>query len=283
MRSCGIVYSLTWNNTNALTTIQAPTGASTNFSYCSLTQPSGSAPSCSDGSSATPYQPENETDAQNNVTTFTYDTSGNLSTVQDANHNTACEAHQGDPSGTCGATASVDCKAKPGQICWEETPAGNKTSFSYDGKGNLVKITPPSPLKPTTITEDLLSRPCIVTDGDGQTATYSYDGLDRITQLLFGANSSCTSPSPSCTPASGNCITYSYDQAGNLKTRVDSTGTTTWSYDNQNRPKQENLPSLGNTQVQYDPAGNLQWYQDQFGQVVYGYDPANNLTSGASH
>jgi YD repeat-containing protein len=46
------------------------------------------------------------------------------------------------------------------------------TSFTYDAKGNLSKVTPPAPLGTTTYTYDAQGRPETVTDGRGIKTVY---------------------------------------------------------------------------------------------------------------
>ena len=127
---------------------------------------------------------------------------------------------------------------------------------------------------------DALSRPQKVTDGDGQLTTYTFDPLDRITQILYAGTTTCNTAS--------TCIKYTYDADGNLTQRVDNTGTTKFYYDALNRLTTKTLPQSGTgcpgaspagLTYGYDGASNLTSYCDSGGQVGYGFDPANNLTS----
>jgi RHS repeat-associated protein len=253
--SLSAVYNLSYDNTNNLTKVQAPnvnsgTGPSTSFTY---------------GNTAQPYQPDSMTDAQGNKTSYSYDTAGNLTTVTTslASGASSTNNYQGDGTTTCGA--------KKGELCNTVDANGHKTSYSYNASGDLTKISPPSPLGATTIAPDALSRPGSVTDGKNQKATYTYDGNDRITQVMFNGTTTCT-------PSAGTCVQYTYDAAGNLTQRVDASGTTTYSYDYANRPTAKTTPQ-GSTSVTYDGVGNVTTYTDAGGTVSYGYDAVNNVTS----
>ncbi|HEX5534398.1 MAG TPA: DNRLRE domain-containing protein [Actinomycetales bacterium] len=259
--SLSAVTTLTYDNLNNLTKIQAPAvggsaGAATTFTYPSAT-----------GTGPFPlgnYQPTTATDAQGNTTSYSYTTARDLSAVTTpaGAGGTLTNAYQGD--------AGVTCGGKPGQLCRSTDGRGNSTAYSYDSAGNLTKITPPAPLNPTTITPDALGRPSVVVDGKGQTTRYTYDKNDRITQLRYAGTTTCT-------PSAGTCITYAYDGAGNLQTRVDNTGTTSFSYDPVNRPTGKTLPGPVTTTLTYDKTGNIATATDPGGTVSYRYNAANQL------
>jgi len=116
-----------------------------------------------------------------------------------------------------------------------------------------------------------LGRPATVTDGKGQKSTYSYNTNDQPLQILTNGATSCASRV--------TCVTYMYDNDGNLTTQIDHTGTTIYSYDNLDRQTSKQLPSGAPLTLSYDPVGNVATYADSGGTVTYGYDPANELTS----
>lgn len=266
------VTTLSYDTNNNLTALQAPASATgQNPAKYSLTY---SAPGQT-------YLPSAVSDPLSNCRAFTYDTAGNLSNVYDG-QTSPCSgltggahytnAYQGDGTTTCGG--------KTGELCSSTDPKGNVVSYAYDSSGNLTSITPPSPLGATTITPDALSRPQKVNDGKGQLTTYTFDPLDRITQILFAGTTTCNTAS--------TCITYTWDADGNLTKRVDNTGTTNFYYDALNRLTTESLPGSGSAcpgsspsglTFTYDGADNLSTYCDAGGTVTYGYDPANNLIS----
>jgi RHS repeat-associated protein len=275
------VSTLTYDTNNNLTMIQAPasasgqTAATTSFGYRSPGQA---------------FLPSSRTDTQGNCRAFTYDSNGNLTNVYDGQASgcdgmtggiISCNAYQGDPAGTCGATTTVSCtNAVAGEPCWTKDGRSNQTTYAYDSSHNLATVTPPSPLGPTTIVSDSVSRPASTTDGKGQKTTYTYDALDRITQILYGGATSCSSGS--------TCTTFSYDSNGNLTSRTNATGTTSFIYDALNRLTRKTLPSAswncsGQTGMTfgYDPVGNLTSYCDAGGSLAYSYDLVNRVQNMA--
>jgi RHS repeat-associated protein len=196
---------------------------------------------------------------------------GNLTSVNAGQPTSPCggltggvalsNAYQGDPG--------ISCGAKPGELCSSTDGNGHATTYSYDGNGNLTKVTPPAPIGATTVVPDPLSRPSSVTDPKGQKTSYTYDKNGRITQLLFNGTTTCST-------SAGTCIKYTYDGAGNLKTRIDVSGTSTFTYDFENRVTAKNTPA-GNSSVTYDAAGNVTKYTDASGSVSYAYDANNNV------
>ncbi|KPC90042.1 hypothetical protein ADL27_37880, partial [Streptomyces sp. NRRL F-6602] len=136
-----------------------------------------------------------------------------------------------------------------------------KTSFTYDAKGNLSKVVPPSPLGETKYTYDDLGRPKTATDGRGTTVEYTYDNRDRVKQAKTGSST----------------VTYHYDGDGNLRQRDDSTGTIKYEFDPLSRETVRTLQNGSQTRLAYTPAGNVDTYTDPQGTVAYTYDAANNL------
>jgi len=230
------------------------------------------------------YLPSSVTDAQGNCTAYTYDAGGNL-TDSYSGQTSPCD---GDTGGThvqnkYQGDAGVSCGAKAGQLCSTTDGRGNQTSYGYDSNGNLTSTTPPSPLGETTIVPDALSRVSSITDGKSQKTSYTYDQLDRVTQILYNGATTCT-------PSSGNCITYVYDGDGNVTSTVDNTGTTSYYYDALNRLTTESLPDTGSDcsgsspagiTFAYDGVGNLLQSCDSGGTTSYAYDAANRPLSVA--
>ena len=273
--------TLTYDSNFNLTKLQYPasksgqTAASVGFAYQAPGQT---------------YLPSSSTDAVGDCGSALYDSAGNLTYSYSgqaspcdghAGGTSDCDAYQGNPSGTCGATSTVSCSgAKAGELCWAKDGDGHKTSFAYDTNGNVITITPPSPMAAAQSTVDSLSRTTSITDGKGQKTSFSYDQLDRVVQILYGGATSCTS--------GATCTTFTWDADGNLASRTDVTGTTTFTYDKLNRLVTKSLPdSSTNCSGQagitsaYDGADNLTQYCDAGGTVSYGYDSANRNISVA--
>lgn len=235
-------------------------------------------------STVTGYQflPSSATDPQGNCTAYLYDSAGNVT-----------DLYQGQVSGCDGKTAGthtsnryqgdpgITCGGKTGQLCSATNGNGGQTTYGYDSNGNLTSVAPPSPIGSTTITVDSLSRTGTMTDGKSQKSTYSYDPMDRVTQVLYNG-------AVQCVPSNGNCITYSYDADGNRIGMVDQSGTTNYYYDALNRLTTQSLPGTGyacagslpsGLTFTYDGMGNLLTSCDGGGTTTYGYDKDNRLVS----
>ncbi|MEU3552221.1 RHS repeat-associated core domain-containing protein [Streptomyces longwoodensis] len=241
----GNVTSYKYDSAFNPTTVTIPTGASATATW--VKKGSG-------------YFPETTTSASAEKTTNGYDTSGNLLTSQDSTSGgTAAKwTYTYNPK-----SGTMDCGGLPGQRCTATDPRDKKTSYDYDSKGNLTKVTPPSPLKAITYTYDDLGRQKTMTDGRGITTTYTYDNRDRIKTQTAG----------SATAA------FTYDADGNLTTRTTPAGTSTFTYDEQNWERTRTLPGTPATSITYDATGNVASATDSAGTVTYGYDDANELTS----
>ncbi|MFI2720720.1 RHS repeat-associated core domain-containing protein [Streptomyces collinus] len=211
--------------------------------------------------SVTAYQTVAGTDLPNDFTsadgrkdTFKYDTNGNTMSVTTS----------GTAGGTREYTYNKDtptCGGFEGQRCTAKDAGGKVTSFEYDTKGNLKKVTPPAPLGTTTYTYDALGRVETVTDGRGIKTVYVYDNRDRVTKV-------------SSTNAT---VTYAYGGDGNVRTRTDASGTTGWTYDKLNRESVRTLQNGAQTALAYTPGGEVDHYIDPTGKTDYTWDKAGRL------
>jgi RHS repeat-associated protein len=265
------ITTLAYDTNNNLTSIQAP--ASAPGQTAAMSSAVYSAPGQT-------FLPSAVSDPLGNCSAVTYDTAGNIANVYDSQASPCSgmtggahysNAYQGDGTTTCGA--------KTGELCTSTDPKGNVVSYSYDSHGNLTKVTPPTPLGTTIVVPDALSRSQKVTDGKAQLTTYTFDSVDRITQVLYAGTTTCNTAS--------TCLKYTYDADGNLTQRVDNTGTTNFYYDALNRLTTKTLPATGTAcagssplgiTFGYDGADNLISYCDSGGTITYSFDPANNLT-----
>jgi len=268
-----------YNTSNDLTGVTAPvlgSGHSAASGSASFQTPSSVA--------GYKYLPSSTTDAQGHCTAYVYDATGNLTEVY-AGQSSPCDGQVGGThvSNRYQADPGVTCGAKTGELCSTVDALSNIRSYGYDSNGNLTSVTPPSPLGNTTIVPDGLSRTSSITDGKGQNTTYSYDQIDRITQILYNGASTCT-------PSTGNCISFLYDADGNRTSTTDNTGTTSYYYDSLNRLTTQGLPdttsncagsSPAGITMSYDGVGNLLGYCDSGGAVAYAYDAGNRQVSMA--
>ncbi len=222
--------------TNTLHSVADGNGATTSFGYPTP-------------GSQNQYYPQNQTDPQGNQTDYAYDSNGNLQSA--TNHVTHTGlSYNYYPNGTIKTETDAD---------------NNVTTFTYDPQtgGNLIAVTPPSPLGAISLTFDPQnSRVKSVTDGDGNKTSYVYDALDRIKTITYNGNAT---------------ISYNYDADGNLQTLVDNTGTTTFKYDTLNRLTKKILPDGTIFLTGYDPTGNLTGFTDGSESIVYKYDQANRM------
>jgi RHS repeat-associated protein len=256
-----------YNTDNLLTSLVGPTGSTRTWNY---------------NTSGQPYRASSAVGSDGYCASFGYDSVGNMT-----------DTYAGmTPSGTpanCDGSTSGDRSQQSyntgtgngtyGTVASSTDPNGNVTSYSYNSLGELTGIDHPAPLGDESFTYDAVSRVKTHTDGKGQVATFSYDKADRVTKILYNGASSCGW-------LSADCVTYSYDNDGNISQRQDNTGLTFWYYDQLDLltayqlPNNVNACSGGNTvNTDYDPNGNLDTYCDAGGSTHYGYDAANRMTT----
>lgn len=218
----------------------------TTVNYCA----DAGQPACGTAANA-PYQPTKHTDSQGLVTTYGYNATGDLTDVQTGS---ATGDHQQlgyDSAGN--VTSATDGR-------------GNQTTFEYTANF-LTKVVQPVPLAPRTYTPDSISRIATASSGNGSTATLTYDGEDRVTQIAFDNG--------------GATFTFTYDANGNVTQRSDDLGnTTTYTYDKLNRRTGEDFTAVSNWNAYaYDKAGNLKSHEDRDGTTAYAYDEINRVSS----
>ena len=252
------VTKLTWNLNGTLASIQAPSsgqgqpGVKVSFQYTD---------------SAHPYLPTFRADPQGNRRAFSYNQVGDLISTTSTNAagqvmNRVRRSYHGDrnPDGT-----SVNCGARPGQLCTETDARQNTTTFGYDGRGNVISVTYPPPLGAKRMTVDGVSRVTSVTDGNNHTTRYTWDGSDRLTEAVY---------------ADGARLAYRWDGNGNLISRMSAAGMTTWSFDDHNRVTEKTLVGRWARRWSHDLAGNMVSATDSSGEhVTYRYNQANELVS----
>ena len=112
------------------------------------------------------------------------------------------------------------------------------------------------------------------TDGNSIVSDYSYDALQRLTQVVQDQGGT--------DPTTANASTgYGYDVADRLTSVTDPiNGNTTYLYDDLGNLVSQTSPDTGATTFLYDAAGNLTQKTDAKSQVfTYTYDALNRLTS----
>ena len=177
-------------------------------------------------------------------------------------------------------------------------PNGVATNYTYDNLSRLLSVL--HQLSGGTIdgavyTLDAAGNRSSKTDDlAGFTSNYTYDKIYELTQMMQGVN---TTESYSYDPV-GNRLSslglspynyntsneltstpsasYSYDNNGNTASKTDSSGTTNYSWDFENRMTQATLPGQGGTvQFKYDPFGRRIYKSSISGTTIYAYDGDN--------
>ena len=235
------------------TTVTLPTGAAAAALYATGANCTGSG-----GTSSQVKCTISDTGAK---TANKYDAAGNLLTQTDVTPNGTGAVSQ---TNTYQGTNGVTCGGVVGQTCSTTDGNGRRTAYAYDAKGNVVKVTPPSPLGATSYVYDSLGRVLSVVDGNQKKTTYSYDQRDQLVTTTWADGSSLTT-----TYASGLRIKEVDSRGGQRNYRYDVRGLVTY----------EDAPGAGISTYAYDGAGNMVTAVTPTGTVRYSYDGANQLTS----
>ena len=163
------------------------------------------------------------TDERGNVTEYTYDAKNNLTGIYYSDG--SCETFTYDSAGN--VSTATDVK-------------GIVTSYSYDSRGNVTRIRRED--RTVNYSYDVFGNLVGVTNADGSTGAYTFNGLDLLTGF---------------TDANGNVTTYAYDDAGRATSVTYADGT------------KESLA--------YNAAGDLvKWINRRGGAVNYTVDALGN-------
>jgi YD repeat-containing protein len=185
----GPALSFGYNSDNNLTSVSLPTGGQASMNY---------------GDSANPHFPtalrDFATDKSSAEPTWAYhyDDDGNLIEAKSAsqditfrycyNDNGTLDRIAPPPPGG-GANGTPLDTTTSGSDC-SGAAQNNDTLFSYNAKGELIAVDPPGAHATQSLTYDALSRTKTVTDGRGVKMTFSYDALDRVTDIEYSYVSS---------------------------------------------------------------------------------------------
>ena len=129
------------------------------------------------------------------------------------------------------------------------TDEAGTTGFAYDGLNRLRSETqhPSWPTTtPTLVTQstyDLNGNRLTLLDPLGRTTTFGYDALNRLTSLTY---------SDGVTPT----VSYTYDAHGNRTGMTDGVGSTSYTYDEQDRLLSVTSPGPKTVGYRYDRDGN---------------------------
>ena len=188
------------------------------------------------------------------TSSYTYDASGNLTSVTDPLGNvtshtydaldrriSSTDANQGVTRFSYNAQSQLTGVSDPRQLV---------TTYQIDGLGNLLTLTSPD-TGVTRRTVDIAGNLISSQDAKGQITTRHYDVLNRLTQLNY---------------ADGQTVTLHYDQGvngiGRLSRISDSSGTITLTYNQAGYVVEDNRTVNGNSDI-----------------IGYGWDAAGQLSS----
>ncbi|MBR7826391.1 hypothetical protein KDK95_08765 [Actinospica sp. MGRD01-02] len=177
---------------------------------------------------------------------FTYDLDGNVLTAATSNTLSTTSTATATTTSTSNATSENFQYNDRGELIVAGGSAGS-SSFSYTGDGLMASRTDASGT--TDYTYDTSDRPYTVTDAStGSTLTYSYNTDSQVSQIsygtgadqeLLGYNTAHELASDELETAAGTAmdtLSYGYDEAGDLTSKTDSTGTTNaYTYDEAGR------------------------------------------------
>ncbi len=177
-------------------------------------------------------------------------------------------------------------------------PNGVSTGYQYDSLSRLLSVLHQlggATMDGASYTVDAAGNRTAKTDQRAQgTSNYSYDAIYELTQVVQGANTtesysydavgnrlSSLGVSPYAYNSSNELTskpgaTYTYDNNGNSITKTDSTGTTSYAWDFENRLTTVTLPGSGGTvSFKYDPFGRRIYKSSSSGTSIYAYDGDN--------
>ena len=146
-------------------------------------------------------------------------------------------------------------------------------SYTYDSAGNRTAKTDQASSVTSNYGYDAIYQLTGVSQGSTTTESYTYDVVgNRLSSLGVSPYAYNSSNQLTSTPST----TYTYDSNGSTKTKVDSSGTTTYNWDYVNQLSSVVLPASGGTvSFKYDPFGRRIQKSAPSGTVNYLYDGGN--------
>ena len=242
-----------------------------------------------------------QVDARNQEWLFGWDVNNQTATVTDPRGNRYQDVYRGnvlrrrvDPMGS---VVAFDYDMDLNLVVVTD-PRGKATSMTYDGRGNMLTRTAPTPLSyQETWTYDARNRPTSHTNGRGFTTTFQYDSkgnlelveqpgsvvTDLVRDPVNGLVTSVIDPRSKAT-------TYRYDSHGNLiEVRKPGGGLTKYVYDGVGRmigviEPRGNVAGANvddfKTTFTYNAADQMTTVTDPLGRVTSkAYDPGGRMIS----
>jgi len=226
------------------------------------------------------------------LTEYTYDTNGNRLTTTNALNQMVANTYN-----------------QYGQLETITLPDSTVQSYIYNAQHQLTSIQQGATAL-SQFTYDAIGRKVTETDQNGQTRAFEYDGLNRLTRVVYPDGTAEESQWGCCkierqTDRNGLSTQMVYNEAGRLTVKRDPQGTltqfrydpsgrivqlidgrgnaTNWAYDIMGRVGSKTLADGATHRYTYDNVGNLLTETDPMGHTTtYTYDANNNLTSVAT-
>ena len=157
-------------------------------------------------------------------------------------------------------------------------------TYTLDNAGNRLTRAPLPTGTTSTFGYDNIYELLSVTQGSSTTESYTYDPVgNRLTDLGSASWTYNTSNELTARPS----VSYTFDNNGNTQTMANASGTTTYSWDFENRLTSAALPGSGGTVTfKYDPFGRRIYKSSSSGTSIYAYDGDNLIeetnSSGAA-
>jgi RHS repeat-associated protein len=143
-------------------------------------------------------------------------------------------------------------------------------TYTVDNAGNRLTRTPQPSGAASTYGYDNIYELQSVTQNGSTTESYTYDPVgNRLSNVSGSGWSYNTSNELNSRPS----YSYTYDYNGNTQTMMNSSGTTTYAWDFENRLTNVTLPGSGGTVTfKYDPFGRRIYKSSSSGTSIYAYD-----------
>jgi RHS repeat-associated protein len=228
------------------------------------------------------------TDPQSQITNYSYDSLNRLTSLTDPNTGTFGFGYDAlnrrtslaRPNGV-GTAYSYDTVSNLLSVLHNGGALPGTTSYTYDAAGNRLT---------KTAVQEVDSNPVSVT------SAYSYDSIYQLTQAVVNGSvaegygydavgNRLTSVNPatynynaSNELTSTSAATYTYDNNGNTLSKTNSSGTTFYTWDFENRLTSVTLPgTAGTVTFKYDPFGRRIYKQAPNATSIFAYDAARLL------
>lgn len=209
-----------------------------------------------------------QTDAGNNIYTFTYDPSANVTAKINVISFSANETVITDPAGNSSRYVHND----DGEAVSFTDELGQTVALGYDDLGRRNTITDREGRTTTFEFHDPSGYGSAINRADGTTISLNYSGRDVNGVDLYDLIS--------ITYPDGGVDNFGYDGAGNLTSFTDPSGAT-WSmtYNNRGQPRTITNPEGGVTTLTYNSDATLTSLQSPAGNITtFAYDDLKRLT-----